>query len=66
MLSVNIGDTAIITVKTLIIVVLFIRLASLKQLICLKNLFLKIGDIYKKIIALIFQSFKESLFTFFV
>ena len=66
MLSVNIGDTAIITVKTLIIVVLFIRLASLKQLICEKNLFLKIGDIYKKIIALIFQSFKESLFTFFV
>ena len=50
MLSVNISNITIITVKMLIIDVLFIKLPNLKQLIYQKILFLKIVGIYKKIL----------------
>ena len=66
MLSVNTSDIAIITIiKILIIVVLFITLANLKQLVYYKVLFLKVVGKYKKNIALIFSLFKKVFFYFF-
>ena len=56
-LTVNISDIAVITVKMLIIVVLFITLAKLEQLIYEKIMFLKIVGIYKKKYCFKFQSF---------
>ena len=52
-------------VKILIIVVLFITLASLKQLINLKILFLKVVYIYKKVV-LIFSLLNMFFYFFFL
>ena len=65
MLCLNIGDIAIITVKNINYVVLFITLANLKQLIYLKILFLKIVSIHKKH-CLKFQAIQDSFFLLFV
>ena len=51
MLTANISNIALSLLKILIIVVLFIKLANLKQLIYLKILFLKIVSVYKKILS---------------
>ena len=51
MLTANISNIALSLLKILIIVVLFIKLANLKQLIYLKIMFLKIVGVYKKILS---------------
>ena len=51
MLTANISIIALSLLKILIIAVLFIKLANLKQLIYLKILFLKIVGVYKKILS---------------
>ena len=51
MLTANICNIALSLLKILIIVVLFIKLANLKQLIYLKIMFLKIVGVYKKILS---------------
>ena len=56
MLSVNISNIAIITVKMLIIVVLFITLANQKQLIYYINFVLEDRGVYIKRYCLNFQS----------
>ena len=64
MLNVDISDTVLSLLKMLIIIVLFVTLAKLKQLIYYKILFLKIAGIYIKKYLLKFQSFQDSSFYF--